>query len=182
MATPTTLPSTFTSGQVLTAAQMNNLRGAFRILQVVSTTKTDTFSVASSTYTDVTGLSVSITPSATTSQVLVFASVAQGQGTVDVIATMQLVRGSTAICIGDAAGSRRRSSAAFYAIATGGGTQLQQNSIVFLDSPATTSATTYKIQVQASSGTTYVNRTGTDTDNAAWPRTASTITVMEISA
>lgn len=182
MATPTTLPSSFTAGQVLTAAQMNNIRGAFRILQVVSTTKTDTFSVASSTYTDVTGLSVSITPSATSSQVLVFASVAQGQGTADVITTMQLVRGSTAICIGDTAGSRRRSSAAFYAIPTNGVTQMQTNAILFLDSPATTSATTYKIQVQASSGTTYVNRTGADTDNAAWPRTASTITVMEISA
>ena len=182
MATPTTLPSTFTSGQILTAAQMNNLRGAFRILQVVSTTKTDTFSVASTTYTDVTGLSVSITPTSNTSKILIMASVAQGQGTADVIATMQLVRDTTAICIGDAAGSRRRSSAAFYAIAAGGVTQLQQNSIVFLDSPATTSATTYKIQVQASTGTTYVNRTGADTDNAAWPRTASTITVMEISA
>lgn len=182
MATPTALPTSFTAGDVLTAANMNLLRGAFRILQVVSTTKTDTFSVASSTYTDVTGLSVSITPSATSSQVLVFASVAQGQGTADVIATMQLVRGTTAICIGDAASNRRRSSAAFFAVATGGTNQLQQNSIVFLDSPATTSATTYKIQVQASSGTTYVNRTGTDTDNTAFPRTASNITVLEVSA
>jgi hypothetical protein len=182
MATPTTLPATFVAGNVLTAAQMNGVRGAFRVLQVVSTAKTDTFSSASSTYTDVTGLSVTITPSSTSSQIYVMASVAQGNGLADNIVTMQLVRGSTAICVGAAAGSRRPSSASFYAIASGGITQLQQNSIVFLDSPATTSATTYKIQVQTSGGTTYVNRTGLDTDSAAWPRTASVITVMEISA
>ena len=46
MATPTTLPATFVAGNVLTAAQMNDLRGAFRVLQIVSTTKTDTFTTS----------------------------------------------------------------------------------------------------------------------------------------
>jgi hypothetical protein len=45
MATPTTLPATFVAGNVLEAEQLNDLRGAFRVLQTVSTTKTDTFTV-----------------------------------------------------------------------------------------------------------------------------------------
>ena len=49
MATPTTLPASFTAGQVLTAAQMNDLRGAFRVLQVVQATKANTFSTTSAT-------------------------------------------------------------------------------------------------------------------------------------
>jgi len=78
MATPTSLPATFVAGNVLTAAQMNDLRGAFRILQVVSTTKTDTFTTTSTSFTDVTGMSVTITPTATSSKVLVLVSMIAG--------------------------------------------------------------------------------------------------------
>ena len=52
----------------------------------------------------------------------------------------------------------------------------------FLDSPSTTSATTYKIQTRVTAGTGYVNRTVTDTDSGVYPRGISTITVMEIGA
>jgi len=74
MAAVTTLPAAFTVGQVLTSTQMNNLRGAFRILQVVSTTLTSTFTSSSTTFTNMTGLTVSITPSFNTSKILVIAS------------------------------------------------------------------------------------------------------------
>jgi hypothetical protein len=179
MATPTTLPAAFTSGQVLTAAQMNALRGAFRVLQVVSTAKTDTFTTSSTSFQDVTGLSVSITPQSATSQILVLAQIT---GTDDFGVSdgyMNLVRGSTSIDIGDAASSRLRTSGYFSS-----SSNISQNNLglVFLDSPATTSATTYKIQVKTNSGTVYVNRTKNDSDSANTPRTASTITVMEISA
>ena len=175
MATPTTLPATFVAGNVLTAAQMNDLRGAFRILQVVSTAKTDTFTAAATSYTDITGLSVSITPSSTDSKILVFAS-----GSAGTVTYIQLVRGSTAIFIGDTAGSRVRATQATYAAAA----NIPNNfSFVYLDSPATTSATTYKLQGRAEAGTFYINRAATDTDAAnSYPRTASSITVMEISA
>jgi hypothetical protein len=181
MATPTTLPASFTAGQVLTAAQMNNLRGAFRVLQVVSTTKTDTFSASTSnTFTDITGLSVSITPSATTSKILVMVSMIGG-ATANGVANIQLVRGSTAICIGDAAGSRTRASAS---TDSNGLDQPFSTSINFLDSPATTSATTYKLTINTgdTGGTAYINRPLLDTDNFYQGRFASTITVMEISA
>jgi len=179
MATPTTLPAAFVSGQVLTAAQMNALRGAFRVLQVVSTTKTDTFSVSSGSYTDVTGLSVSITPSATSSQVLVIASINGSQDVGVNDSAVQLVRGSTAIAIGDASGTHVQASTMFQAYFAGSSDFV---GITFLDSPATTSATTYKIQVRGVSGTppTYINRS--KTDGATAPRTVSSITVMEISA
>ena len=70
MATRTTLPATFVAGNVLTAAQQNDLRGAFRILQVEQVTKLDTFSTSSTSFTDITGLSITITPSSATNKIL----------------------------------------------------------------------------------------------------------------
>ena len=179
MATPTTLPASFTAGQVLTAAQMNGLRGAFRVLQVVSTLKTDTFTTTSTTNTDVTGLTVTITPQATSSQILVLAQVNGANDFGVSNGYVQLTRGSTNIDFGDAAGSRSRVSGEFSTV--NGGATINVP-IVFLDSPATTSATTYRIQVRTPAGTLYVNRSKSDTDNAFSARGASTITVMEISA
>ena len=179
MATPTTLPATFVAGNVLTAQQMNDLRGAFRILQVVSTTKTDTFSTTSTTYTDATGLSVSITPSATTSKVLVMATI---HATVNNLGYLylQLVRSSTAIAVGDVRGNRIQAST------VGNSNQdfTWTPHVTFLDSPSTTSATTYKIQIKTgpSTGTAYINRGVSDTDNTTYFTTSSTITVMEVSA
>lgn len=181
MATPTTLPASFTSGQVLTAAQMNDLRGAFRVLQVVSTLKTDTFSTSSATWVDVTGLSVTITPSSTSSKVLVIASVGVGAQAAGMI---KLTGGNTGTYVGDAAGSRER-GVAYQHISTGYGVTHgpATYSEIYLDSPATTSATTYKVQMQSFSGyTAYVNRSHNDSDTGDYLRGASTITVMEISA
>ena len=178
MATPTTLPSTFVAGNVLTAAEMNALRGAFRILQVVSTTKTDTYTNATGSFADVTGLSVSITPSATSSKVLVLVALQLTSDT-GITAASKLLRDSTAIFIGDTAGSR--TSAATASRAAG---SLEQfgHSIVHLDSPATTSATTYKVQAVGLSGTAYLNRTYLDTDSSGIVRSASSITALEVSA
>ena len=179
MATPTTLPSTFTAGQVLTASQMNNLRGAFRILQVVSTNKSDTFTTTSTTFTDITGLSVSITPSATSSKILAMVSFSASVSA-DIAIMFRLMRDTTAINIGDTAGSRTRASASMIF----NDSVIQQGTYnwQFLDSPATTSATTYKVQMFVNTGTGYINRTGLDNDATTRPRTAANITVMEISA
>ena len=58
-----------------------------------------------------------------------------------------------------------------------------QASAVFLDSPSTTSATTYKVQVaNVTWRLMYINRTGQDSDAVNTPRTASSITVMEVLA
>jgi hypothetical protein len=178
MATPTTLPSTFVASQVLTAAQMNNLRGAFRILQVVTTAKTDTFTSSSTTMTDITGMSVTITPSATSSLILILSQLSISGQNATAAAFYQLVRGSTAIGIGDTAGSRSRLTGA-----TGADGISRSQIVSFVDNPATTSATTYKFQARASAtGSFYVNRFETDTDAASSPRLISTITAFEISA
>lgn len=183
MATPTTLPASFTSGQVLTAAQMNNLRGAFRVLQVVTTTKTDTFSSAiNATWSaNVTGLTATITPSSTSSLILVTGTVNTGESLNAAYAPIRIMRGSTAIGIGATAGSRTPVTSAPLNTADGAG--ISALPFTFIDSPATTSATTYAIQVYMfGNGTVYVNRSKLDTDTAAYFRPVSNITVMEISA
>jgi uncharacterized phosphosugar-binding protein len=181
MATPTTLPATFVAGNVLTAAQMNNLRGAFRVLQVVSTTKTDTFATTSTTFTDITGLSATITPSSADSKILIIVSMSGGNTATGLFATTALLRGATQIALGDAAGSRNRAFSSLYVPDT---SLIQNLGGVFLDSPATTSATTYKMQLRSTNASysAVIGRTGADSDSAQFPRIPSTITVMEISA
>ena len=154
------------------------------VIQVVSTTKTDTFSMTGLTYTSVTGLTASITPISATSKILVIVNMTCGL-TSDSVVFTRLMRGGTAIDIGDAAGSRTQATAATY---TGGSAsvvyQLLPQNMNFLDSPSTTSSTTYGVQIKGEDGgvSVYVNRAGNDADSAGRARTASTITVMEIAA
>jgi hypothetical protein len=170
MATPTNLPSSTVAGQVLTSQYVNDLRGAFRILQVVSTTKNDTFTTASTSFVDVTGLSVSITPQSTTSKILVYATIS-ANGDSPNIYSMNLVRGSTNI----AQPSGGASAATIQGIQ-----QLAQETatIVFLDSPASIASQTYKIQARTNGGNFFVNQAAA---SAAFT-SVSTITVLEISA
>jgi hypothetical protein len=182
MATPTTLPASFVAGNVLQAAQLNNLRGAFRILQVVSTAKTDTYSasLAQGATSAVTGFTVSITPSSTASKVLVIVSATPGDTSTNTASYLTLTKGGSALFVGDTAGSRQRVSTGNY-----GGNRLAGMSIVYLDSPATTSSVTYGCLIShATSGTVtcYFNYGGDNSDNSAIARGASTITAMEISA
>jgi len=156
--------------------------GGGKILQVVSTTKTDTFTTTSTSFVDITGFSVSISPSSTTSKILVIFNVSVGADGGTNAPTAQIMRDSTAIAIGDAAGSRTRATSLYYA-GNGGGANAQNNfSNNFLDSPNTTSSVTYKIQVRSNSAaqTTAINRGTGDTDGASTARGVSTITLMEV--
>jgi hypothetical protein len=58
------------------------------------------------------------------------------------------------------------------------------STVFFLDSPATTSATTYKVQILNgnTAGTVYINRGQSDGNSGAVARGTSSITVMEIAA
>jgi len=149
--------------------------------QIVQTFKSDSFTAtAGSSYTDVTGMSVSITPTVNTSKVLVQVSMVGDGNAGNSSAAWQLVRGSTAINLGDAAGSRIQASNGSYSGNTNSVTSIV---MTYLDSPATTSATTYKIQGQALGGTgIYVNRSAGDSNNTSYARYASSITVTEILA
>ena len=151
--------------------------GGGKLLQCLSATKTDTATNSSTSFVDVTGLSVAITPAATGSKILVswhFSVNGNNAGS-----SMQIVRDSTAICIGDAAGSRIRSS---LSTAVTSGDQVRGHSGNFLDSPSTTSATTYKIQWRSNGNTDVCNKSVNDNDTADYNRPTSTITVMEIGA
>jgi hypothetical protein len=164
------------NGTITTADLASGVGG--KVLQVVSATKTDSFSVSSATFTDVTGLSVSITPSSASNKILILASISGSQdvGVNDVF--FGLVRGATQIALGDSASSRVRASMQF---STNDGGWQNNGSINHLDSPSTTSSTTYKIQCrQGVSGSVFVNRSKADTDSGSISRTVSTITAIEI--
>jgi hypothetical protein len=148
------------------------------VVQVVQgTPKTDTFSTTSGSLTDITGMSVTITPLSTSNKILIQYSLGQLMPNSSAVYGVALLRGSTVIGAGAAAGSRNLVSTG----AISEGDRGTGQSFTFLDSPATTSATTYKLQIYVNGGwTIYLNRSSTDTDNTVYNRSASTITVMEI--
>jgi len=153
-----------------------------KIGQVLSTLKTDTFSTSSATDVNVTGLSQAITPASATSTILIMVSLAAGVSNVDSdLVCFGLSGGNTATYRGDAASSRQRTVhwVRRDAIDLAASTNMPMT-MVYLDSPATTSAITYNVIARTVNGTGYVNRSGVDTNNGEWARSASTITVMEI--
>ena len=153
------------------AIDANNINVTGNILQVVSTTNTTFFTTTSASFTDIPALSVSITPSSSSNKILVICNVPYGAS---VDAVIQLVRNATAVGNGTAGSTNGIND-----IYGGGDGQYSayQTAFNFLDSPATTSSTTYKIQILATgSGTAYVNRRRQDTTFGG----QSTITVMEV--
>jgi hypothetical protein len=167
MATPTTLPAAFVAGNVLEAAQLNDLRGAFRVLQVVQGQTTIGVTSANNTYVD-SGITATITPSSVDSKILVYVSVngvSKNAGNANNAVDLKLFRGASDIqTIALAAAFNNQD-----AIGIVGST-----SAIRLDSPATTSATTYKVQVRNNfnGSSVTIQRSGE----------VSTIILMEISA
>ena len=155
--------------------------GAGKILQVVSTATTNQFSTTSNSLTDCTPMTVNITPSATSSKVLVLVNMTVG-GTADNRAGIALQRGSTDIFQGADSSSRQ-------GVTTGTPTA-EDNSVYnvafqYLDSPSSTSELTYHIQVSAQangSETMYLNRTGNQSNVQSTKECAYSITVMEVGA
>ena len=151
--------------------------------QAVQTVKTDTASSTTSSFTD-TGFNVAITPTATSSKIMVIVSVHYGQNYATIFRLTRDIGGAgyNAICIGDAASSRQRTTGGSDGSATGGDTgDLSSWSTVFIDTPSTTSAVTYRAEwFVESGGTGYLNRSREDADNTHCPRSPSQITVLEI--
>jgi hypothetical protein len=164
MATPTTLPAAFVSGAILTAAQQNDLRGAFRVLQVISAVTTTVVNTNSTTFSDA-GLSAVITPSSATSKVLcvTFNACAKTSGNASNAVKLQVLRGATVV------NTYRQGLLTSTAINNVGSLDM-----IVLDSPATTSATTYKVQIANENASDLVQYSGNGTQ--------STMILMEISA
>ncbi len=159
--------------------------GGGGIVQIVSTTKTTAFTSSSTSYVDITGLSATITPKFNTSKIYMRLDLNSSADTR--YAAFQFVRGSTPIAVGTDATDNREAvtmTAGSNNANTHDSLILRNQSMSILDSPATTSATTYKVQgkVMYGTGNFYINRCVNDDNNTYVMRAASTITLMEVSA
>ncbi len=151
------------------------------ILQVVQTVKTDTFSTANEAWADITGVSVAITPSSSSNKILINYGGLLGSGA-NHIGHIRLLRGSTAIFIGDQGeSSQARASSTCVTAQT---YYVSSFTGQFLDSPSTTSATTYKLQAAAGDqgNTVYIGRDAGNSNEFSRSRTPTFITVMEVAA
>ena len=151
------------------------------VVQVQSTTVSSAaaYSVGANALQSV-GLDVAITPRSATNKILVIATLSSSAVSFARPSTV-LLRNSTRIGVGDAAGSRSRISGSGAQGETAPGTQ----TVNFLDSPATTSSVTYRAQMLNLHSATQqynFNYDVSNSDNGSHGRTASTITVMEIVA
>ena len=175
-----TITTAMLQDDAVTAAKAT---GFGKIGQVVQTVKTDTTSQSSaSTWNDISGISVSITPTSTSSKVLVIPDLALGGSNMQSYHLIwRLVRGSTAIAVSTSAtDADLTGTGGMHKASSGASAYYFGTSKMFLDSPATTSATTYKCQWSAndSGATLYLNRRGSGTTAGG----ISTITAMEVLA
>ena len=154
------------------------LTAAGGIKQVVQTVKTDTFSTTSTSFTTVTGLAVTITPSSASSKVLLLGLINSGDTTSGSV-KYRMTGGNSTVFVGDAAGSNRVRSAVSVDTGVGADTVIAQ-SFVYLDSPATTSAITYQVEMSVNTGTGFLNRNRNDLDTTRTPRVASSIVAIEV--
>jgi len=178
-----------TSAQWVAAVGGQNIQSsdlpAGTVLQVVSTAKVDKFTTTSTTPVDITGLTATITPSSTSSKILILIqlqmSVSNGA---DHAVFAQIGGGNAGTYIGDQGdtnqpravmGTLNNTSSFIWRVS---GLAYPMN---YLDSPSTTSPVTYAAQIFAKSGSTaYVNSTGTDTNYTHYARGASSITLIEV--
>jgi hypothetical protein len=165
MATPTTLPAAFVSGDVLTAAQQNDLRGAFRVLQQVENSYSTQTGYATGTYAT-TNLTATLTPQSTTNKILINVAIpistdtAGGQLGIRYVYT---IGGSTTVI-----------QTFTYALYNSAGGSYANFSGPVAFTPASTSAVTITIQAARTGGggTVYTNV----------GNSASSIVIQEISA
>ena len=170
------------ASNAVTAAKLASGVGG-KVLQVVQTTKTDTFTTTTTSYSDITGMSANITMTSASNKVLVMVQqqiVAGDAGT-----GIKIVRGSTDIFLADASGSRARHTmtgsydgeTAGVGIYSGGGACF----ICYLDTPGA-GTHTYKVQCMTRGNTIYINRTSRNSDDTNASRSTSSITLQEVSA
>lgn len=137
MATPTSLPAAFVAGNVLTAAQLNDLRGGFRVLKFLAASSTTNQTTTSATYANLTGSTLTVTPQSTSNKIALLATATYNGA--DQATGFRLARAGTGIF-----------EPTQQSMFTGGADG--SLAIIFLDDPATTSATSYTVQLARLSG------------------------------
>jgi len=153
-----------------------------KILQVVSATKTDTQTTTSATPVAVTGLSASITPTTNGNKVLVIVTTTLSNGSNANTSYIHLYKGGSEVtgARGASAGSRTLAWSGVRGGSTGEPASVDAS---YLDTTSGTSSITYQVYFSTENvGTATINRTGNDSDNSAFGRFASTITLLEVAA
>lgn len=178
---------TASAGQLVTATSATAMdfqaaAAGGKVGQVLNVIQPAAFSSNATSWADMTGLTLAITPSATSSKILWNYNLMTGVN--GDYGHVKIVYGDgsdlTTASIGTAYETRTRAtSGGLYHASTG-----EENHISMqgLDSPSTTSATTYKLQWFVASGYMYCNRGVLDGNNAGSDRAISTLTLMEILA
>ena len=153
--------------------------GGGKVLQCLTVQKTDSFTTSSATYVDVTDVTLDITPSATTSKILVILNSKISGSASGYPIYAQFLRDSTVI--GSGSGSTNEDCFASSQPWSDHSRYGFPADLNWLDSPSSTSALTYKMQVRAhTSAAVYVNRsTAVHTYGGDY---ATSLTLMEIGA
>ena len=165
----------------------NGVQIAGHVIQVVSSIHNTAVSTSSSTFGDISGLSLNITPKSTTNKILVDVKVNNISSSTGNLAVLRLVRDSTVIAGHSGSGVAHNNGA--FASGGGGGNngasyggadsrKVNSGGINFLDTPATTSSVNYKVQIASANNgdAVYLNRWALNADMGA----VSSITLMEI--
>lgn len=170
----------------VTPAKLGATNTVLKVVSTQITAPTTVSIVTAGTFYDIAGFSASITPSSSANKILVSAYLSAGCSFTGYQNIPRLVRDSTVIAVGDAGGSGQPQALGNIGYASA--YNLQPFTILWLDSPSTTSPTTYKFQcTSAINGATVAyNRvggaSGTESNDASSPRSPSQIILMEISA
>ncbi len=172
----------------ISMASTNVLYPAGHIIQVVQTVKTDTQSASASgsvNWTDISGLTQAITPSSASNKILINISISYGSQTyAGFFKILAITAGGSYSdltgAIGTASGSRSRMTMGALG-GTADDAEISTATMLYLDSPNTTSQRTYKVQFTSRhTGTMVINTGHTTTDADYTGRAISTITCMEI--
>ena len=151
---------------------------------VVQVIKTNAFTTTSTSFANVTGLAATITPTTDTSKILILIDAkisntdadAGGQST-----ALDITGGNAATYIGGASSSQRRAFAGGLSIDIFPSARYNMQAVaMYLDSPASASATTYQVRMAVSSGTGTLNRYGSESTDTRGVRPASSITLIEV--
>lgn len=147
------------------------------VLQVVNATLASSISTTSTSYVD-TGLSVSITPSSSTSKILIQVCLNDVSKNDSGLVGFNIQRNGTTLITPSTSGWGTTNQVFYTFGGLGNSRYVGSGNLTYLDSPATTSSLTYKVQYKVEAGTGYLNQWGLNTDSSS----VSFITVMEIAA
>ena len=181
-------PSSSGNTRVLTipdesATLLTSATSTGKILQVQQTVGTGTYSTNSQTYGDV--ITCAITPASTSNKIICIYKIGLSTANGGYSGAARLVRDSTAIYVGDAAGNRIQASSHFVADSDGiGQVKIHDQTGTFMDSPSTTSAITYRLQFRSDYSGTYVyaGQSKQDSDYTYRGRVPTSLLLMEVVA